>query len=329
MSKKVVGIAMGGYSSEREISLESGNTVYRVMSPSHWDCFKIVVDRNQWTVIDSQKNHYPLDPKNFTFKRNNKAVHFDVVFNAIHGTPGEDGQLAEILEQLRIPHTSCGQKTAALTFNKRDCLEKVKEWEIPVAKSFIFDQGDPLDIKAMVHKVGLPCFVKPNRSGSSYGIVKVYEQKDLEEAIATALKEDHQLIIEAALVGTEISVGAYVINGEVMVLPITEIISENDFFDYDAKNNGKSQEITPARLDVTTVEKVHKNVKKLYQKLGLRGVCRSEFIIVEGIPHLLEVNTIPGLTAASLIPQQLSAAGIELATFFESLLTEAMKKPLI
>ena len=329
MSKKVVGIAMGGYSSEREISLESGNTVYRVMSPSHWDCFKIVVDRNQWTVIDSQKNHYPLDPKNFTFKRNNKAVHFDVVFNAIHGTPGEDGQLAEILEQLRIPHTSCGQKTAALTFNKRDCLEKVKEWEIPVAKSFIFDQGDPLDIKAIVHKVGLPCFVKPNRSGSSYGIVKVYEQKDLEEAIATALKEDHQLIIEAALVGTEISVGAYVINGEVMVLPITEIISENDFFDYDAKYNGKSQEITPARLDVTTVEKVHKNVKKLYQKLGLRGVSRSEFIIVEGIPHLLEVNTIPGLTAASLIPQQLSAAGIELATFFESLLTEAMKKPLI
>jgi D-alanine-D-alanine ligase len=329
MSKKVVGIAMGGYSSEREISLESGNTVYRVMSPSHWDCFKIVVDRNQWTVIDSQKNHYPLDPKNFTFKKNNKAVHFDVVFNAIHGTPGEDGQLAEILEQLRIPHTSCDQKTAALTFNKRDCLEKVKEWEIPVAKSFIFDQGDPLDIKAIVHKVGLPCFVKPNRSGSSYGIVKVYEQKDLEEAIATALKEDHQLIIEAALVGTEISVGAYVINGEVMVLPITEIISENDFFDYDAKYNGKSQEITPARLDVTTVEKVHKNVKKLYQKLGLRGVCRSEFIIVEGIPHLLEVNTIPGLTAASLIPQQLSAAAIELATFFESLLTEAMKKPLI
>jgi D-alanine-D-alanine ligase len=280
-------------------------------------------------VINSQKNHYPLDPKNFTFKRNNKAVHFDVVFNAIHGTPGEDGQLAEILEQLRIPHTSCGQKTAALTFNKRDCLEKVKEWEIPVAKSFIFDQGDPLDIKAIVHKVGLPCFVKPNRSGSSYGIVKVYEQKDLEEAIATALKEDHQLIIEAALVGTEISVGAYVINGEVMVLPITEIISENDFFDYDAKYNGKSQEITPARLDVTTVEKVHKNVKKLYQKLGLRGVFRSEFIIVEGIPHLLEVNTIPGLTAASLIPQQLSAAAIELATFFESLLTEAMKKPLI
>ncbi len=329
MSKKVVGIAMGGYSSEREISLESGNTVYQVMSPSHWDCFKIVVDKNQWTVIDSQENHYPLDPKNFTFKRDGKTVHFDVVFNAIHGTPGEDGQLAEILEQLQIPHTSCDQKTSALTFNKRDCLEKVKELEIPVAKSFIFDLGDPLDINAITKKVGLPCFVKPNRSGSSYGIVKVYEKQDLKEAIATALKEDNQLIIEAALVGTEISVGAYGIDGEVMVLPITEIISENDFFDYDAKYNGKSQEITPARLDANTVEEVHNNVKKLYRQLGLSGVCRSEFIIEGGTPHLLEVNTIPGLTAASLIPQQVSAAGIELSDFFESLLTEAMKKPLI
>ena len=329
MSKKVVGIAMGGHSSEREISLKSGNTVYGVMSLSHWDCFKIVVDKNLWTVIDSQENHYPLDPKNFTFKRNNKTVHFDVVFNAIHGTPGEDGLLAEILEQLHIPHTSCDQKTAALTFNKRDCLEKVKEWEIPVAKSFIFDLGDPLDINAITKKVGLPCFVKPNRSGSSYGIVKVYEKKALKEAVNTALKEDAQLIIEAALVGMEITVGAYVLNGEVIVLPITEIISENDFFDYDAKYNGKSQEITPARVDDTTLNEIHATVKKLYRQLGLQGICRSEFIIVKGIPHLLEVNTIPGLTAASLIPQQLSAAGIELADFFESLLIEAMKKPLI
>ena len=329
MSKKVVGVAMGGYSSEREISLESGNTVYEVMSQTHWECFKILVDKNLWTVIDSRENHYPLNPKNFTFKRDHKTVHFDVVFNAVHGTPGEDGLLAEILEQNHIPHTSCDQKTAALTFNKRDCLEKVKEWEVPLAKSFTFDQGDNLDVKTIVSKVGLPCFVKPNRSGSSYGIVKVYEQKELKEAIDTALKEDHQLIIEAALVGKEISVGAYVLNGEVLILPITEIISENDFFDYDAKYNGKSKEITPARLDATTEEEVHKNVKKLYQQFGLLGICRSEFIIVEGIPHLLEVNTIPGFTPASIIPQQLSVAGIELVDFFESLLVEAMKKPLI
>lgn len=329
MSKKVVGIAMGGHSSEREISLESGNTVYRALPQSQWNCYRIVVDKNNWTVLDPQENHYPLDSKTFTFKMDGKVVHFDVVFNAIHGSPGEDGQLAEILGQLQIPHSSCSQQIAALTFNKRDCLEKVKEWEVPVAKSFTFDQGDPLDVDAIEKKVGLPCFVKPNRSGSSYGIVKVYEKKALKEAVNTALKEDAQLIIEAALVGMEITVGAYVLDGEVIVLPITEIISENDFFDYDAKYNGKSQEITPARVDDTTLNEIHATVKKLYRQLGLQGICRSEFIIVKGIPHLLEVNTIPGLTAASLIPQQVSAAGIELADFFESLLAEAMKKPLI
>jgi len=325
MGKKVVGIAMGGYSSEREISLESGNTVYKSLPQSRWECYRIVVDRDRWTVVDTQENHYPLNREDFSFKMDEKNIHFDVVFNAIHGAPGEDGQLAKQLEQLHIPHTSCSQKIAALTFNKRNCLEKVKEWGIPVSKSFTFDQGDPLDVDAIVNKVGLPCFVKPNRSGSSYGIVKVYEKKGLKEAIDTALQEDAQLIIEATLVGMEISVGAYSLDDQVIVLPITEIISENDFFDYDAKYNGKSQEITPARLDEATIVKIHDNVKKLHQQLRLQGVCRSEFIIVEGIPHLLEVNTIPGLTAASLIPQQVSAAGIELADFFESLLMEKMK----
>ena len=197
---------------------------------------------------------------------------------------------------------------------------------VPVAKSFLFDKGDVINIDAIEKKVGLPCFVKPNSSGSSYGIVKAYKKKDLEGAIHTALKEDDQLIIESELVGMEISVGAYAVEGEVKVLPITEIISENDFFDYDAKYNGKSEEITPARLDEVHTNKVNTIVEKLYEKLKLKGVCRSEFIIVDGIPHLLEVNTIPGLTAASLIPQQVKAAGIELTDFFESLLSEAMKK---
>ncbi len=325
MGKKVVGIAMGGYSSEREISLESGNTVFKSLPQSRWECYRIIVNRKRWNVVDTQENHYPLNREDFSFKIDEKIIHFDVVFNAIHGAPGEDGQLAEILDQLHIPHTSCSQSIAELTFNKLDCLEKAKEWEIPMAKSFTFDQGDFLDVDAIVEKVGLPCFVKPNRSGSSYGIVKVYEKIALKEAVKTALKEDAKLIIESALIGMEISVGAYVMDDDVIVLPITEIISENDFFDYDAKYNGKSQEITPARLDDTMVSKVHSTVKKLYHQLRLKGICRSEFIIVDGIPHLLEVNTIPGLTTASLIPQQVHVAGIELADFFETLLTEAMK----
>tara|TARA_B100001173_G_scaffold304918_1_gene309620 strand:- start:5715 stop:6704 length:990 start_codon:yes stop_codon:yes gene_type:complete len=329
MSKKVVGIAMGGHSSEREISLKSGNTVYQVLRQSRWNCFKIIVDKNHWTVLDQQENKFLLNQKDFTFKIDEKIIHFDVVFNAIHGEPGEDGQLAKSLDQLQIPHTSCSQKIAALTFNKRDFLKKVKEWHIPIAKSFDFDLGDLLDIDTIEKKVGIPCFVKPNRSGSSYGIVKVYEKKALKNAVNSALKEDDQLIIESALVGTEISVGSYVLNGKVIILPITEIISENDFFDFDAKYNGKSEEITPARINEISIIKVHATIKKLYHQLGLKGVCRSEFIIVNSIPHLLEVNTVPGFTDASLIPQQLSAAGIKLTDFFELLLTEAMKKPLI
>lgn len=326
MTKKVVGIAMGGHSSEREISLESGNTVYKTLQSSGWNCFKIVVDLNNWTVLDHQENIYTLDLEDFTFKVGEETIHFDVVFNAIHGAPGEDGQLAKNLALLNIPHTSCGHASAALTFDKRDCLENLKKWGIPMAKSFTFDQGDILDIDTIENKLGLPCFVKPNRSGSSYGVVKVYKKKFLKSAIATALKEDDQLIIESELVGMEISVGAYILEDEVIVLPITEIISENDFFDFDAKYNGKSREITPARLDEKTVKKINLLIKKLFKRLHLKGVCRSEFIIVDGLPHLLEVNTIPGLTPESLIPQQLKSAGIELSYFFESLLNEAIKK---
>ena len=189
--------------------------------------------------------------------------------------------------------------------------------------------GNVIDIYAIEEKLGLPCFVKPNRSGSSYGIVKVYKKDSIKNAIKTALKEDDQLIIESELIGMEISVGAYLLEGEIIVLPITEIISKNDFFDYDAKYNGKSQEITPARMDETTFKKVNLMVKKIYSKLNLKGVCRSEFIIVDGTPHLLEINTIPGMTSASLIPQQVKAAGIELGNFFESLLSEGIKKPVI
>ncbi len=329
MSKKVVGIAMGGYSSEREISIESGDTVFNNLLQSPWSCFKIIIDKKYWNVVDSEDNKYPLNLYNLTFQRYNKIIQFDVVFNAVHGAPGEDGELAELLERLKIPHTSCDKTIAALTFNKRDCLKKVREWNIPVAKSLTYNAGNVIDIYAIEEKLGLPCFVKPNRSGSSYGIVKVYKKDSIENAIKTALKEDDQLIIESELIGMEISVGAYLLEGEIIVLPITEIISENDFFDYDAKYNGKSQEITPARMDETTFKKVNLMVKKIYSKLNLKGVCRSEFIIVDGTPHLLEINTIPGMTSASLIPQQVKAAGIELGNFFESLLSEGIKKPVI
>ena len=326
MCKRVVGIAMGGYASERAISLESGNNVYQTLSSEKWEVYRLLIDKNQWTVLDQKNHEFRLDQNNLSFNINGKSPRFDVIFNAVHGIPGENGELAATLKSQNIPQTSCDPIAAEITFDKRKCQELVKKTGVSVAKSFRFDHGDHFDEELILNVVGLPCFVKPNRSGSSFGIIKVYEKKDLKEGIVSALKEDSELIIESALEGPEISVGVYTKNDKVIVLPATEIISKNDFFDYQAKYEGKSEEITPAKLDSRMIEKVNQIVEKLYVTLELKGVCRSEFILVDGNPHLLEINTVPGLTPVSLIPQQLKAAGITLTDFFDQLLEQALKK---
>ena len=326
MGKKVVGIAMGGYSSEREISLSSGNTVNKTLSSETWVCYRIVISSENWIVLDSQSNSYPLSIGDFTFSIDNKIIHFDVVFNAIHGIPGENGQLAALLELLSIPHTSCDSYTAGLTFSKRDCLDVAKKWGIPVAKSISFDKGDIIDLDLIKRQVGFPCFVKPNRSGSSFGIVKVNRQEDFINALETAFSEDSQLIVESALVGREVSVGVFSMGEEIIVLPVTEITTDNEFFDYEAKYEGKSEEITPAQIPQIWSDEIIRMSKRLYLKMELSGVCRSEFIIVDKVPHLLEINTIPGLTEASIIPQQLEAAGLGLSDLFEAMLNNALEK---
>ena len=326
MSKKVVGIAMGGYSSERAISMESGNTVFQNLSQEKWDIYRLIIDVNQWVVLDQNNLETPFNLKDFDFTIEQETLQFDIIFNAVHGIPGENGELASILKSHNIPQTGCDRYAAKLTFDKRECLKIVKKMGVATAESIAFDQGNQLDKDLIVDVVGLPCFVKPNRSGSSYGIVKVYEKAKLDQAVATALLEDNELIIESALEGPEISVGIYAYGEKVIVLPPTEIITENDFFDYQAKYEGKSEEITPAKLNSSVIKKVNEISEKLYRELKLKGVCRSEFILVNDQPHLLEINTIPGLTTASLIPQQLEVAGIKLSTFFDQLLEEALKK---
>ena len=326
MRKRIVGVAIGGYASERAISLESGNNVCQTLSHEKWEVYRLLIDKNQWTVLDQKNQEFPLDQNNFSFIINGKTLRFDVIFNAVHGIPGENGELAATLKSQNIPQTSCDPFAAELTFDKRKCLELVKKTGISVAKSVTFDHGDHFDEELILNVVGLPCFVKPNRSGSSFGIIKVYKKKALRDGIASALKEDSELIIESALEGPEISVGVYTKNDKVIVLPATEIISKNDFFDYQAKYEGKSDEITPAKLDAKIIDKINQIVENLYVKLELKGVCRSEFILVDDNPHLLEINTVPGLTAVSLIPQQLKAAGIALTDFFDQLLEQALKK---
>jgi len=316
---------MGGYSSEHHISIKSGNVVHKYLDRSKYNPYRIIITRDNWFYLDETGQEHPMEKSDFSISIDGNKVHFDCVFNAIHGTPGEDGLLQAYFELLGIPQTSCNHYEAALTFNKRDLLSALKPYGVPCATSYFLNKGQAVDEDAIVDKVGLPCFVKANRAGSSYGVSKVHNKEDLGNAIENAFKEDTQIIIESFLDGTEVSVGVITFNNEVTVLPATEIISDNDFFDFEAKYMGKSQEITPARIS----EKQESNVRQLahfiYKTLGLKGYTRSEFIFIGDEPHLLEINTTPGLTEESLLPQQAKTAGISLESLFDSAIVEALR----
>jgi len=325
-SKSIIGVACGGYGSERNISLKSGTLVLETLKKSGWNAFLLVLDFQNWFVKISETEKISFSKNNFSFFFEDVQHGFDVIFNALHGPPGEDGQLAAKLDFQKIPHTSCDYSPAALTYNKRECLSFVKKYNIPTAKSIHLNEGDLFKEKEIVKKLGLPCFVKANRAGSSFGVYRITDIRDLNLGIKNAFKEDSQIIIESELKGREVSVGVYRNKNDVICLPITEIISENDFFDYEAKYQGKAEEITPAKISYEMLKKVSEMAKFLYNKLELKGICRSEFIFIKNIPHLLEINTVPGLTSESIIPKQCKAAGIELHELFEDLLNEAMIK---
>ncbi|HPW98800.1 MAG TPA: D-alanine--D-alanine ligase family protein, partial [Flavobacterium sp.] len=259
---KNIAIIMGGYSSEFEISLKSGNVVYQNLDPTKFKGYRIHVFKEKWVYVDDLGFEFPIDKNDFSVIVKQTKITFDAVFNAIHGTPGEDGLMQAYFELLNLPQTSCGYYQAALTFNKRDLLSVLKPYGIKSATSYYLNQGDEINEDEILQKVGLPCFVKPNKSGSSFGISKVKTKDELLIAIVNAYKEDDEIIIESFLDGTEVSVGVINYKGKVTVLPITEIVSENDFFDYEAKYLGQSQEITPARISEEVAAKVRNVAKK-------------------------------------------------------------------
>ena len=316
---------MGGYSSEVEISLKSGQVVYQNLSKDLYNAYCVHILKDKWVLVENG-NEYPIDKSDFSAVVNGTKITFHCVFNAIHGTPGEDGKLIAYFEILNIPHTSAPSYQMALTFNKRDTLSVVKPYGIKTAASYYLNLGDAIDEDEIVKTVGLPCFVKANRAGSSFGISKVYKKEELAGALEVSFKEDNEIIIESFLDGTEVSVGVITYQGETKVLPITEIVSANDFFDYKAKYLGESQEITPARIDTHTEEKVKVVAKKVYEILRMSGFSRSEYILVDGEPHLLEMNTVPGLTNESILPQQANHAGITLEALFGNAIEEALSK---
>ena len=323
--KKNIAIVMGGYSSEVEISLQSGAVVYKHLDKEKYTPYSVHILPNKWVVV-TEGVEYTIDKNDFSFTKENTKITFDCVFNAIHGAPGENGSLLAYFDLIHMKHTSAPFYQMALTFNKRDTLSVVKQYGIPTATSVYFNKGDHFSVEEIINKVGLPCFVKPNNAGSSFGISKVYTKEEMIPAIEKAYKEDTEILIESFLDGTEVSVGVIQYKGETTVLPITEIVSDNDFFDYEAKYLGKSQEITPARLTQQQEQRVKEVAQKVYEVLNMSGFSRSEYILVNEEPHFLEMNTVPGMTEASILPQQANEFGITLALLFENAIEEALKK---
>lgn len=322
--KANIAIIMGGYSSEYQISLLSGQNVYEHLNREKYVPYRVLISTEKWVCLDDTNVEYAINKEDFTVNMGSDKISFQCVFNAIHGTPGEDGLMQAYFALLGIPQTSCGYYQAALTFNKRDLLSVLKPYGIKAATSFYLNKGDVINEDNISKKVGLPCFVKANKAGSSFGISKVYSKDQIKPAIEKAYLEDNEIIIESYLQGTEVSVGVITFNGATKVLPITEIVTENDFFDYEAKYEGKSQEITPARISEKQKQQVEETAKLAYDVLKMKGFTRSEFILIDDIPYMLEMNTTPGLTEQSILPQQALAAGISLSRLFESAIEEAL-----
>ena len=323
--KKKIAIAMGGYSSEYRISINSGNIVYKNLDRDLYEPYRVHILQKEWFVVAEDDTPYPINKSNFTVAINDELIRFDCVFNTIHGTPGENGLLQAYLELLNIPQTSCGYYQAALTFNKRDLISVLRPYRIKTAQNYFLNKGEDVNTGEIVNKVGLPCFVKANRAGSSFGITKAKTEEEIIPAIKTAFSEDDEIIIESFLDGTEVSVGVISYNDQVLALPVTEIVPEGEFFDYEAKYLGKSQEITPARISEEDTEKVQNIAKMIYKKLKMQGYTRSEFIFHNGEPHFIEMNTTPGLSQASILPQQAEKAGISLPELFGSAIEAALK----
>ena len=302
---KNIAVVFGGYSSEYGVSVKSSRFIYDNLKYNpDWNIYEICISKKEKTVKFNERI-FDLDYQNFSFEVDGIIIKPDAVFNIIHGDPGENGLLAEILEKNHIPQTGCDNYVSKLTFNKKKFIEFVDNLEIPCAKQILLKKKETIDIERIIETIKLPCIVKPNNGGSSIGVSKVNYIDELEKKIKIAFNEDNQVLIETFLEGQEVSVGVINRNGKRIILPITEIISENELFDYNAKYLGESQEITPGNISKESEELIHKYISKIYDNIELNGITRSEFIIVNQIPHILETNTIPGFTEQSIIPQQI------------------------
>jgi D-alanine-D-alanine ligase len=313
---RTIAIAAGGNSSEFEISVKSANEVGKILS-FRYIIYVIMIRGTNWYWEDQKGRYHNIDKNDFSLSTDGMRIKFDAVFIAIHGSPGENGLLQGYFDMMGIPYTSCGTFSSALTFNKHACKLFLKDYMIPMADSILIKKGEKPDPDRIIIQTGLPCFVKPNESGSSFGVTKVKKKNELLSAIETAFKESNAVMIESYMDGREVACGVVKIKSKALVLPVTEIISKNEFFDFEAKyTSGKSDEVTPAGLPSTVTNEIQSLSSLVYDLLDCKGIVRVDFIVIEGKPFFLEINSVPGMTEESLIPKQAVAAGIPLEELY-------------
>jgi len=324
--KKNIAIVAGGDSSEVVVSLKSAAGIQSFMDKERYNIFIVTIVGKLWQVELSETEKIVIDKNDFSFTRNGVKTGFDFAYITIHGTPGENGILQGYFDLIGLPYSCCGVLAAALTFNKFTCNTYLKSFGVKVAESLVLRAGQSVSDEEVAQKIGFPCFIKPNVGGSSFGVTKVKSIEQVQPSIAKAFAEGAEVMIESFLAGTEITCGVYKTRNKAQVLPITEVVSENEFFDYDAKYKGQVQEITPARLSASLTERVQKLTSAIYDILGCKGIVRIDYIISEGeVINLLELNTTPGMTATSFIPQQVAAAGLDI----KEVMTEIIENELI
>lgn len=326
--KKKLALVTGGYSGEAEISYKSAATILKNLDTDKFEVFKIDVRPDGWFYTDGHGQRSEVEKADFTITDDGDKVQFDGVFVGMHGTPGEDGKLLGYFDMLGLPYTCCDAATSALTFNKRYTVAVAEMAGIPVASSVHLFKNSPTDIKDILNGLKLPYFVKPNNGGSSIGMSKVNSAEELQPALDKAFKEDDQVLVEEMITGREFTVGVFKSGGQVQVLPITEIVSHKEFFDFEAKYQGHSTETTPADIPGSWKKNLETTAQKIYQVFNCRGVVRIDFIYNDKLdkPYMLEINTIPGQTDASVIPQQVRAKGWTLKEFYTGIVREALDK---
>lgn len=318
--KKIIGVIYGGDSSEVVVSHKSALGVQSFIDSTRYRIVPILITNNKWAAqVDGVE--YPIDKNDFSFTVKGERVIVDFAYITIHGTPGEDGKLQGYFDLIGIKHSTCGVLPAAITFNKFVCNNYLRGFGVQVADSVLLRIGNSFSAEEIVAKVGLPCFVKPNAGGSSFGVSKVKSIDAFNIAVEKAFKESDEVVVEQFINGTELTCGLYKIKGKEVVFPITEVISKNEFFDYEAKYTASmAEEITPARISDGATQRIQKIASLVYDILGCKGIIRIDFFLSEDKVYLLEVNTTPGMTTTSFIPQQIKAAGIDIKEVFTDII---------